>query len=955
MRERPTSSVPLGDHQEALESHFKALAAIRSGSQLPVFALEHCLSAAQLNEIGQDLKYRVRWDFDLSRHWLLWVAWITERGYAYDGDEFWNSFEKTTPGWTFQHRGQVSSWFKDFQRAYSGVTPTGDWARHFSIIAWPITHAILPRYHQRHFAQALYELRFDLAHLVKPDAARIGALLTSTQSYASTRFAAFLQQEDLAGRIGLALLGEHASDATSPIHLPTLNRIVADLEQVRSARHWLHETRKVVTHRFKGLSSSSRTDDGPDRAPRTPQSVSSRCDLKPKLALRRRGSVSWCLTMEVPSFRPIGMVSAEIRSFLQKTRCQLSGAPDLKPGEWLLSANRVAVLRAWPEPHRPLVSFEQSHPLLDFILSNEGCLGEQPFWLFRCGADGVARIVDSHIVRPSSEYILVARATTRLADLPLLEPCHIECSGVISFKFSLPDRLPDDLTQDLQSLGLNVARTVRIWPAGLAAKAWDGEGDSEWLTTDAPCLGLLSDYPVSRYRVRLDDGPETIVEAGPDATPAFLQLSPLSSGPHILAVAAEGVGAVQKSQGSELKLNVRQPEPWIGGVTGHAGLVVTLDPPDNDLESLWQNKLRLSVFGPKAREVTVKISLERADGTEISCDQIGEPVYLPIPSNELTKRLERYVQRADSAWNYLEASSGALTVHGGELGNVTLRFERQVAPLRWITRQEQGRVILRLIDDSGTDGSKPNISKFQMASPLIEQKCLDDGLLSTGLIIDPPGGVYVAAKGDYTDEIVVSTADASSGLSGLAIYPSVPELRAGSVTPTAALSTMARWAECRQAGYLSTVRQRKIIETICEELFSHICGSDWAQAERCYQQNCDTSSALEALKTRVQPQSGIAAVLVRDFEKSEAEPTNRIFWYSELANRYGICSEPEVCECALRLASQPDTVVRTFGARTEDTLNRMIQSPSVLRGARLLALLSANKLVPGSLLPRWQW
>ena len=55
--------------------------------------------------------------------------------------------------------------FRKFRQIYNGVVPSGPWAKHFSIIAWPITHAVLPRYLQQQFARALYDLRFMLLQL----------------------------------------------------------------------------------------------------------------------------------------------------------------------------------------------------------------------------------------------------------------------------------------------------------------------------------------------------------------------------------------------------------------------------------------------------------------------------------------------------------------------------------------------------------------------------------------------------------------------------------------------------------------------------------------------------------------------------------------------------------------------------------------------------------------------
>ena len=99
----------------------------------------------------------------MAPHWLLWVVYASEAGYGYTGDEYWPSFERQTPNWQFHDRPKIKTWFARFQKSYSGVTPSGSWAEQFSIIAWPITHALLPRYLQWQFARLMYDLRFRLA------------------------------------------------------------------------------------------------------------------------------------------------------------------------------------------------------------------------------------------------------------------------------------------------------------------------------------------------------------------------------------------------------------------------------------------------------------------------------------------------------------------------------------------------------------------------------------------------------------------------------------------------------------------------------------------------------------------------------------------------------------------------------------------------------------------------
>jgi len=100
----------------------------------------------------------------------------------------------------------------------------------------------------------------------------------------------------------------------------------------------------------------------------------------------------------------------------------------------------------------------------------------------------------------------------------------------------MPDIVPNDLSSGLEQLGLHVARTVRIWPAGLSSRGWDGEGYSEWLTTEQPCFGIVHDHPVDQYGLSLNNSAETLIKARPAGSPLFVKLPQLPAGIHTLCI-----------------------------------------------------------------------------------------------------------------------------------------------------------------------------------------------------------------------------------------------------------------------------------------------------------------------------------------------------------------------------------------------------------------------------------
>src|SRR5271157_4394629 len=322
--------VPLDKWQERLERHFTQLASARSNSGLPLFALEHGLTKDEFEEISKLLRSRLAAGLRLGPHWLVWVVYATELGYDYDGDEYWSSFEQSTPHWretvASGRRNQLRTWFSKFQSTYHGVKPSGPWAEWFSIIAWPITHAILPKYLQWQFAKTLYDLRYRLAHLDALSPNAIGQLLAVNAWDTSSRFREFLQQEELAGRIVLALLSDREVEGQSPIYPQTLQRLVSDLERVQSTREWLKETRRFVADRLKGAGrgfggswtgSVVQHTGAKDDIPAAP-------GIRPTLMVRRSGTSTWSVVIDIPSFGGVARLHPELQGFLRSTRCRIS-------------------------------------------------------------------------------------------------------------------------------------------------------------------------------------------------------------------------------------------------------------------------------------------------------------------------------------------------------------------------------------------------------------------------------------------------------------------------------------------------------------------------------------------------------------------------------------------------------------------------------------------------------
>lgn len=949
--------ISLDDWQELLEWHFKDLAGARAHSGFPLFAFEHGLTEENIEEIGTLLRKRLADGARLGRHWLVWVIYATELGYAYDGDEYWRSFEGLTPYWrqsaTSSRRNQLREWFVKFQTEYDGVAPSGPWAEHFSIITWPITHAILPKYLQWQFARTLFSLRYQLANLDTLTPRFIGSLLVTNAWETSSRFREFSQQGELAGRIVLALLSDREIEGQSPIYPPTLDRLVVDLEQVQSTREWLKETRYLVADRIKGVARGLHLPGNADQTT-AERDGNSAPRIRPAITLSRTDTVNWSAIINIPSFASIARFDPDLRDFLADTRSQISGTGDTwHPRGWLLSGPRKATLRSWPEVDVSLIKFEHPHPIVEQLLNNEARLSSVPVWLYRIGTDGTAREIIGRVVRPGGSYIVLSEA--RLVDESLLTECTLNCHGIHAALLSVPAATSSVIIATLQEWGLQVARTIRIWPAGLYSRAWDGEGYGEWLTTEAPCFGIVHNHPLDVLKLRLDHEAEISIKAGSPGEPVFVQIPPLSGGRHTLSV--KGRRQTQAATALEVHgvvtIDVRQPEPWVPGTTTHAGLAISIDPYEPSLDDFWEGNIAVSVLGPTGHSVTCSISLTGANGVGSLSEPIGT-FTLPLTEADWIKKYSPFVKDDRRAWIYLEAASGRLAIAAEELGEYVVRLDRSVKPVRWACRTVHDVTTIRLIDDSGIDDDA--VCRFYSFACPGDPTTLSIEAAQIGFEIQLPGGLFEARHGTSTDTIIVSP-QLQGGLSNLIAEPDLHRLESESADMFELLTLLNLWAETRAVGPFAGLRHARVIIRLLNRIYFRFCGRTWAEAEDLYISNTRSESALQQLQRSVGGSPGFAAILRREYAQMEAGTGHGVQWFSAIAARYLVCSEEGFCEFALRLASQPHQLLRWPKPALLPLFQEIKQRTILLRGARFVALLNTMNH-PDSLgvpIPRWTW
>lgn len=927
------------DHlQRELESIFERLSGERAKGRR-VFALEHGLPL-DVEDLAVELSRQLICGSPRQTHWLVWVVFATEIGYSFTGAEYWQTFNERLPAWQRsadgnRNRSQLRVWFRMFANKFNGVRPSGTWARHFSIIAWPITHAILPRDLQSQFAKSLYHNRFKLA--VENDPVSIGRLIHTQTLPTSSRFREFSEQEELVGRIALALLRMESEDL--PLSSAATKRIVGDLEAAQVAKDWLQAARDI--RRIRGAQKPQQSGRGP--AGRQ-QQAQARFNLRPTLLLSRVGA-AWRVGVQIPSFAPLASAEPSVAKFLRATKIQLQGGTgSWQPGQVLTGRSKLHMLQRWPDGGT-VVRFKDPNPILEHLLRQEGALGGGPMWVCKIGADGLARQVRHGQVRPGHAYILLARSGHAFPRSRALEPTVVQCDGVVGVRFALPRQLPQDTRQLLQSLGLRLMSTIRIWPAGVPAMSWDGEGFSEWLTTDAPCFGIDTDHELACVDVVLNGDSRLNIARNGVTGPSWLQLSPLPPGQHSLIVEVRDRTGAQQGQvvaTGEVVLDIRDPLGFDDTVNQRGGLMAIASPVDATLEDLEQARLGIELLGPSGRKVELYLEIA---GPESNAASLGN-VELPAIVSDLWKRL------TDDARESLGASmSCRLVADADEIGKFVLPLERASRPVRWLLKRSRQAMALRLVDEAGLGDSAvchmALLGRPSVAQLLDYEDCVD------GFDVTPPGGLYVVTGKGRMDAVVVSLPNQQRGgdiASQIGFTPALDRyaMSASSIDEDIQLLTL--WSKARVIGPLGVARRGKIVRTMRDALAKLVCGARWMRAEAAFEASdkgvdaiADLGESVCADKTR---RSFAAKLRLSRHEAAEKAPAEVVAWLLPITSAFGICGDWNIVEKALRYLTDPRGFVVSSANAEKDVQDLALQG-DLLRGVRYLQMLLEDR--------SWDW
>ncbi len=966
----------LSDWQTFLGEHFAKLRSERSArhADMPLFALEHGLSDDQVGEISAQLKAYLTTHLPTERHALPWIVYATELGYRYSGYEYWQTFEAETPGWC---GSDLRYWLRDrflaFEKEFGGARPKGLWASHFSIICWPIAHAILPRDLQRHLAQVLYELRHRFSAELFESPSALGAAIAAKSWDAPARFQDFAQEAELTGQIAAALLFDGARGTEGFLLPGTRTRISRDLDSERRSREWLIGARRAANERasFKGglAGRSSGLSLSPIEQAR--EELASLA-LEPRVLLRpaRSATDGWDVLLEIPNLSALLERFPSERPILAESRCAVTGSNSSPMARHrLLDKSQRVTLARWPSPDEVLLKFERQSPVLEALLRTECLLRPGSTWLCRIASDGLAYELRGMRIRAGGRYVALTTGSTSNL-LRFAEPCGCTCAGVAAFAFTAPRAIPSDLDYLYRDAGLTVAHIVRIRPVGLAAAAWDGEGHAQWPATEEPTIALLADYDVESAWASigfrsLELGP---LQAG---RATYLSLSNLEVGVHRLRIATKPILPGRQEEVGELDITIYEPRPWLAESSVQGPVQVSVDPRSPSLEQLWQNEVSIEIDGPVGRYAACTVNLKVDCETAPLVSKALPRLHLPLASENWKEALQKYLLDTPEAQRCFDAATLAeVNFRFDEFGGLKLSCQRLITPLRWLVQRRDRHFEIRLLDDSGLTG-QPTCSRYSFERP---DQPEDVPSFATGQpgAVDPEGGLYVATSGDFCAAIIVPAVQRQAGFAALRCDPRL-HVRGHSAQQLSYLvEVVERWSAAIPSGDgFSVLKRSAVLRALSSGLNCALCGDGWEKVESATSREhfwCELKRALRyhaAFRPAEELTNRCAQLIEMPCLRRVDHLTSVVcrqlrLWTPAGSSPIGPQSMRWLSELALRIASDPGTVRVWAGPHLADGLKKLVYLRVIPRVARSLALMVHFNLRPepigsGKLLSGWRW
>lgn len=775
------------DLQRRLQARFDELRDTRHG---PVFFVEHGLLERDIDEIIRLLREFLAtqsleepcWD----RHPLPLIVVATEVGYQYrgTGTDFWPIVEdQLGVGFSAASRQRVRDLFAAATQRHRGaIPPDSPWSSAFRLIAWPITHAMIPFEFHRPLAVALANLNASVGSV---DDDELHIAVRRAAGHISARFDSWLSDPRLVVAVVRNILGEATTDITAEV----LERVRRDL-----ARDDVTRAALALARRAQGRAPTTRS-----KRSRAPEALPPR---RGRLQLRRRGDQ---LALEAVFPRLDVAVLDPLRRALRRRRYspRLWGVSAPVPGEqlicgvpFLLKLSSAVVSDADLLPGLADLEIEEGHRTWLSTLHLEFT----PPVLFACSADGVlARAIRGSSISGTRRYWMVVPhdTTVEMGSLPRIgDVGPYTCIAV-------DPSIPADV-EILQRLGYRVRFGLAVGFAGPPSLERDAAVPT-YLAGDQRLVSPRRPHP-SGTVVGLHDSSKEI----PLADNMLVKVA-VQEGEHVLTIRSP-----EESQDYQFRGATKAP-------AAAPACRIELVGPEITVQALLAGTMSLRVDGVaplQGTELTVELEAAgRRIGVSMSLDPL--PVTIPGESTLWNTILDDTSRRL-----LLQDTSPLLSARVGVLAASSWPLEQRVTAYWW--EASGASVSLRselgVHEFGGVSAGRP----LETPTPNVVP---DD----TEAVLLAPLSLDLSTLGPSAAFSTCCVAPARLRLDPPGVRkPRLRRRRRGQRKSTGLedlVEAYLRWALAQSTSLVAEMRRRQVVAQLDLWISEVCCGEEWAMRE----------------------------------------------------------------------------------------------------------------------------
>lgn len=932
---------------DLLDKHYRALHDRRQALDPPaaVFALEHGLTANDVTVLQEAVRAAhggAGFARTSSRLWLPFAVHAAEVGYIYDGVEFWPIYAEATSSWRDceYERDRVREWLRRFAREYGGAVPKGAWANTFRKIAWPITHAVLPRYLQVQLAKMLSDYRTVWPSLLD-DPEALGVRLHSWSRHYSDRLEKFCQNTALVGHVAVALLLSGDDDQSPYIESSTLDRLVESLNSERQSRRWLHAARSSAsTVRTTNFRRSSGASEHRSQQTRLPVATD------PKLQLRRELG-TWKAYAVLPDLRPLQYTLPNVYDELRKSRAVVAGAREAIPTGGLLFATAPVELCSWPSPAEAFLQLQRATRDVNLLIADQCRITTGPWWVFRRREGEPAVEVKGKFVRPGARYTIVGASDLAPPDVSWCERVEISVAGVSAYELQVPTTLSDSDIKPMVSAGISVISDVSIRPVGVVANSWDGHGSAEFLAGDPALIAIHAEHSPAQARLTINGEPYYL-DWPAGETELFLSLNGLDIGTHEIVVSLGDLEGHGRRTDGTLIATIRDRQVPAPGASSGEGIRLRTSPAQPTLPELWDGHAVIEVDGPQDAAAELKITLRDGQGIQLGTHR--RKIQLPVTGDDWRRLFREVRNLSELARHYDQADLADVSIIRAGIGFATVSFERGFQGLRWVVtaRHREGGYAARLIDR--TDGAPVSVEFFSVEAPLVGETCTS----GQDFVGPPRGGLLWATNGEEVAGQIVPP-DPNQLLRVGIVEPSV---RTGprSITEVHKLMRHHRqWKAAELPAHPFGMRERqRVLEAITSAMAILLSQGQWAHFEQriigVAPADVDLNQARALVGDKPVQRAAATAIANNLWRWTSAEELIQGFSeaIAELAMSARLPSATTGARFVLQLASSPSELLDWDDSEREQYLRCVLTDPVLIRAARFAVLGTVEEVAGGT-------